>query len=149
MASSAKFGTVPSEVLVVATGGVARERAEYVDGERTGESVMRGGAAVRRLTGMAVSVGGLGLDGAVVDTTTPLDEVEAGTIYRAEGEVEVGVRAEAKPGFKAGDKPRADLAFAVFIERLVPVGSAMDLLRKGGGTAPVAAGAQSKDGESK
>lgn len=149
MASSAKFGTVPSEVLVVATGGSARERAEYVDGERTGEPVMRGGAAVRRLTGMAVSVGGLGLDGAVVDTTTPLEEVEAGTIYRAEGEAEIAVRADAKAGFKAGDKPRADLNFTVFIERLVPVGSAMDLLRKGGAAAPAGAGVQAKDGESK
>lgn len=147
MANSARFGTVPSEILVVATGGSARERAEYVDGERTGESMTRGGAAVRRLSGMAVSIGGLGLDGAVIDTTTPLEEVEAGTIYRAEGEAEVAVRAEAKPGFKEGDKPRGELVFTVFIERLVPVGSAMDLLRKGG-AAPAAAGA-AKAGEQK
>ncbi|WP_236742938.1 hypothetical protein [Mycobacteroides abscessus] len=60
---------------------------------------------------------------------TPLEEAPAGMVYRAEGVVELAVRADARPGF--GDRgPRGVLALTVRIERLVPVGNVMDLLRQ-------------------
>ena len=88
---------------------------------------MRDGAAVRAVTGLAVSVAGVGLDGATVQTVTPLEEISAGQIYAAEGAVEIIARAEAKPGF-GGGSPRADLNIVVFIERLVPKGDVTSLL---------------------
>lgn len=123
----------PSSVLVVGTGGDSRPRRAYLNGEPSDDPVLRNGAAVQRLSGVAVSIAGVGVDGATLETTTPLESVVAGTIFRAEGAVECMVRADAKPGF--GDRgPRGVLAVTVFVERLVPVGSAADLLRQ-----PVAA----------
>ncbi|WP_228843890.1 hypothetical protein [Mycobacteroides abscessus] len=60
---------------------------------------------------------------------TPLEDAPAGMVYRAEGVVELSVRADARPGF--GDRgPRGVLAVTVRIERLAPVGNVMDLLRR-------------------
>lgn len=120
---------VPADqVMVIATGGEARTRLAYRDGQQTGETVQRDGGDVRRLSGVSVSVGGRGLDGATVETATPLDEVPAGTIYRADGTVELTVRAEGRSGFRGGD-PRGVLIVSLYIERLTPVGNAADLLR--------------------
>lgn len=134
------FRTDPATVLLFGTGGEGRERAEWRDGQRTGEVITRDGATVRRLSGVAVSVGGLGLDGAVVETTTPIDEVPAGAVFRASGVCEVSVRAEAQAGIGKDAPPRASLSITVFIERLEPVGSVADLVngkaapaRRGGG----------------
>lgn len=118
-----------SDVLALGTGGFARQRKMYVNGAASEDPVLRNGAAVHRVTGLGVSVGGVGLDGADVSTTTPLGQVEAGTIFKAEGEVEVSVRAESRMGFNGG-APRGVLAVSVFIERLVPVGSVNDLVRQ-------------------
>lgn len=120
----------PTTVLLIGTGGTARTRAQYENGVKTDTNVQRGGVDVHRLTGVAVSVGGTGLDGATVETATPLENVQAGSIFKAEGLTEVSVRAEGRSGFGSGS-PRGVLAVTVFIERLVPVGNANDLLRAG------------------
>lgn len=133
---SMKIPADPAAVLLVGLGGAARERRAYAAGVATGDAVMRDGIPVRRVTGLAVSVAGVGLDGAVVETTTALEEVSAGSIWRAEGAVELTVRAAASPGFGGGG-PRADLVATIFVERLVPVGSVAQVLagpaRKGDG----------------
>ncbi|MEW5813082.1 MAG: hypothetical protein AB1925_26985 [Actinomycetota bacterium] len=122
---------VPSDLLlVIGTGGGGRTRAVYRDGAKTDEVVERDGAAVHRLTGVAVSVAGVGLDGAMLETTSPLQTVEAGTIYRVEGIAELTVRADARPGF--GDRSaRGVLAVTVYAQTLTPVGSVDQLLRSG------------------
>ena len=118
----------PSSIMLIGTGGTSRTRAAYENGVKTDSNVQRGGADVHRLTGVAVSVNGVGLDGAVVETGTPLENVPAGSIFRAEGLAEVSVRAEGRPGFGSG-APRGVLAVTVYVERLVPVGNANELLR--------------------
>ncbi len=128
---------VPVEqLMVIGTGGGSRTRAVYRDGAATGEVVQRDGAAVHRLTGVAVSVAGVGLDGATVETTTPLEEVPAGTVWRVEGSAELSVRADARPGF-ADRGPRGVLTVTVFAQTLTPVGNIDQLLRGGrrGGSA--------------
>lgn len=117
-----------ASVLVIGTGGTGRTRAVYADGVRT-DAVRTdaAGNALHTLSGVAVSVNGVGMDGATVETTTPIETVTAGTIFRAEGIVTVGVRAGAKPGFKSGDAPRGVLDLSVFVERLTPIASAHDL----------------------
>lgn len=118
-----------ASVVVIGTGGEARTRKEYRGGEATGAMIQRDGADVHRLTGVAVSIGGVGLDGASVETTTGLESVGAGTVFKAEGVVEVSVRADAKPGF--GDRgPRGVLVPSVYVQRLVPAGSITELLAK-------------------
>lgn len=118
----------PSTVLLIGTGGTSKTRAAYENGVKTEANVQRGGADVHRLTGVAVSVNGVGLDGAVVETSTPLENVPAGGLFRAEGLAEVSVRAEGRQGFSGGS-PRGVLAVTVFVERLVPVGNANELLK--------------------
>lgn len=113
----------PSTLLLISTGGEGRERPEFKDGARTGAPVMRNGAAVRRVSGIAVSLAGQGLDGIAVDTSTPLDAIPAGTVLRAEGEAELSIRADAKPGFNGG-APRGELQVSLFVERLAPVPTA-------------------------
>lgn len=133
MAELAKI-TLPvdsSSVLLIGTGGTSRTRAAYENGVKTEANVQRGGVDVHRLTGVGVSVNGIGLDGAVVETSTPLENVPAGTIFKAEGVSEVSIRAEGRQGFSGG-APRGVLAVSVFVERMVPVGNAGDLLRAGG-----------------
>jgi len=122
---------VPSELLlVIGTGGGGRTRTVYRDGAATEELVQRDGAAVHRLSGVAVSVAGVGLDGAMIETTTPLETVNAGTVFRVEGVAELTVRADARPGF--GDRgPRGVLAVSVYAQTLTPVGSVDQLLRGG------------------
>ena len=122
---------VPSELLlVIGTGGGGRTRTVYRDGAKTDELVERDGSAIHRLTGVAVSVAGVGLDGAMLETTTPLETVEAGTIFRVEGTAELTVRADARPGF--GDRgARGVLAVTVYAQTLTPVGSVDQLLRSG------------------
>lgn len=120
----------PDAVLAIGTGGGGRTRTVYRDGAATDEVVQREGAAVHRLTGVAVSVAGVGLDGAVVETLTPLETVAAGTVFRVEGMAELAVRADARPGF--GDRgARGVLSVSVFVERLVPVGSVDQVIRSG------------------
>jgi hypothetical protein len=123
----------PSTVLLIGTGGTSKTRVAYENGVKTDSNVQRGGADVLRLTGVAVSVNGVGLDGAVVETATPLENVPAGGIFRAEGLAEVSVRADGRPGF-AGGAPRGVLAVTVFVERLVPVGNANELLKSASAT---------------
>lgn len=118
----------PASVLLIGTGGTSRTRVAYENGVKTDANVQRGGVDVHRLTGVAVSVNGLGLDGAVVETATPLENVPAGGIFRAEGIAEVAVRAEGRQGFGAGS-PRGVLSVTVFVERVVPAGNATDVLR--------------------
>lgn len=128
-----------SSVLLIGTGGTSRTRVVYENGVKTDSNVQRGGADVHRLTGVAVSVNGQGLDGATVETATPLENVPAGGIFRAEGLAEISVRAEGRQGFGGGN-PRGVLALTVFVERLVPVGNANDVLRgaTGAGRKPTA-----------
>ncbi|MFJ6261576.1 hypothetical protein [Rhodococcus erythropolis] len=116
-----ELGVDPTTVLVIGLGGEARERRVYAKGEATDEMVQRQGGSVRRLSGVAVSVCGRGLDGAVLETSTPLESVPAGAIFRAEGEVSVSVRADAKPGFNGGS-PRGSLAVTVYVQTLTPIG---------------------------
>lgn len=118
----------PKTVLLIGTGGTARTRAHYENGVKTETNVQRNGVDVHRLTGVAVSVNGAGLDGATVETGTPLENVQAGSIFKAEGLTEVSVRSEGRAGF-AGGSPRGVLAVTVFVERLVPVGNANDVIR--------------------
>lgn len=129
------------DVLVVGTGGSGRTRSVWRDGAATDAVVERDGAAVHRLSGVAVSVGGTGLDGAVVETTTPLDVVPAGTVFRAEGAVEVSVRSDVRAGF-AGRGPRGVLVVTVYAQRLIPVGNVGDLVRQ-----PASAASSKRSGE--
>jgi hypothetical protein len=131
----------PSTVLLIGTGGTARTRAQYENGVKTDINVQRDGVDLHRLTGVAVSVNGTGLDGATVETATPLENVQAGSIFKAEGLTEVSVRAEGRSGFGDGS-PRGVLAVTVFVERLVPVGNANDVIR-----ATATAGRRSNAGE--
>ncbi len=84
---------------------------------------------MHRLSGFAVSVNGVGLDGVTVETSTPLPEVPAGTIFKADGEVELTIRADARAGFGAGATPRGVLSFGIYIQNLLAAGNAADLLR--------------------
>lgn len=118
----------PEQAMVIATGGVGKARQEYRDGQATGQALERDGAAIWRLTGVAVSVAGQGLDGATVETATPLEEVPAGTIFAATGNCELTVRATATPGFGPNATPRGQLAVTVWVETLTPVASVDDLL---------------------
>ncbi|MCH9668461.1 MAG: hypothetical protein K0U78_00925 [Actinomycetia bacterium] len=118
----------PDSVLLISTGGTARTRVQYENGVKTDSNIQRSGADVHRLTGVAVSVNGNGLDGATVETATPLAEIKAGSIFKAEGLVEVQIRAEGRAGFGDG-APRGVLATTVFVERLIPVGNATDVIR--------------------
>jgi len=125
---------VPSEtVLVIGTGGESRELQEWVGGVATGKPVMHSnGGAIRSLSGVSVSVAGQGLDGAEVSTTTPLDGVAAGAIYRASGEVTVTARADAKiTGRGADQRARGQVTARVFIETLEPVGDVNSFLKSG------------------
>lgn len=122
---------VPSDlILVIGTGGGGRKRAVYRDNKKTEEVVEREGSPVHRLSGVAVSIAGVGLDGAMVETSTPLETVEAGTIFRVEGAAELTVRADARPGFGDGG-PRGVLAVSVYAQTLTAVGSVDQLLRGG------------------
>ncbi|MGV0772890.1 hypothetical protein [Mycobacterium syngnathidarum] len=127
---------VPADqLLLIGTGGSVRTRAVYRDGALTEELVERDGAAVHRLTGIAVSVAGAGLDGAIVETTTPLETVPAGTIFKVEGNAELAIRADGRAGF--GDRgPRGVLNVTVYAQTLTPVGSVDQLVRgrRGGGS---------------
>jgi hypothetical protein len=118
----------PESLMVIGTGGGSRTRAVYHDGAATGAVIERDGAAVHRLSGVAVSIAGIGLDGAVVETLTPLESVPAGTVFRVEGSAEVAVRADARAGF--GDRgPRGVLVVTVYAQTLTPVGDVTQLLR--------------------
>lgn len=110
------------QILVIGTGGGGRTRAVYKDGAATGDVVERDGAAVHRLSGVAVSVAGAGLDGCVVETSTPLETVPPLTVFKVEGNAELAIRADARAGF--GDRgPRGVLALTLFVQTLTPVGS--------------------------
>lgn len=122
---------VPADsLMVIGTGGGGRTRAVYRDGAATDDVVQRDGSAVHRLSGAAVSVAGIGLDGAVLETTTPLETVPAGTIFRVEGAAELSIRADVRQGF--GDRgARGVLAVTVYAQTLTAVGSVDQLLRGG------------------
>lgn len=122
----------PAQIMVFGTGGGARAQSVYRDGVATDEPVLVDGAQLHKLTGLAVSVAGRGLDGAEVDTTTPLEEVPAGMLFQAEGRCTLSVRADAKPGW--GNRgPRGVLSVTVYIQTLKPVGSVVDVVRAGAG----------------
>jgi hypothetical protein len=121
---------VADSCQLVGTGGIVRKRVAYVNGERSDEPFTRNGAAVHKISsGLVISLAGIGLDGAAVETTTPLEEIVAGTIFRPEGIVELSVRAEVRPGFGDGG-PRAVLIPTVFVETLTPLGSVTELLAR-------------------
>ncbi|MCX8556207.1 MULTISPECIES: hypothetical protein [Mycobacteriaceae] len=122
----------PTQILAFGTGGAGRARRVYRDGAATDEPVLVDGAQLHRLTGLAVSVAGIGLDGAEVQTTTPLDTVPAGTLFRAEGRCTLSVRAEGKSGWNGG-APRGVLVVTVYIQTLIPVGSVTELAKAGSG----------------
>lgn len=123
----------PTQVLLVGTGGEARAKVLYEGGARVeGRFVERDGGTLYGLTGVSVSVAGVGLDGAAVQTVTPMEAVHAGVVYRAEGVCEIAIRADAKPGFSEGAAPRGVLVPTVYVEQLTPVGSVADLLAQGG-----------------
>jgi hypothetical protein len=118
----------PAQVIAFGIGGGGRAQRVYRDGNATDEPVLVDGAQLHKLTGIAVSVGGRGLDGAQVHTSTPLDTVDAGVLFKAEGRCTLSVRADARPGW--GDRgPRGVLAVTVYIQTLTPVGSVTDILR--------------------
>lgn len=123
---------VPAEsVVVVGTGGESREMQEWAGGVATGKPQLHSnGSALRALSGVSVSVAGQGLDGAEVSTTTPLDGIAAGAIYKASGEVTVTARADAKiTGRGAEQRARGQVTARVFIETLEPVGDINALLK--------------------
>ncbi|WP_006247649.1 hypothetical protein [Mycolicibacterium tusciae] len=118
----------PTQVLAFGTGGGARAQSVYRDGAATDEPVLVDDAQLYKVTGLAVSVGGRGLDGAEVRTTTPLETVPAGVLFQAEGRCTLSVRADARAGW--GNRgPRGVLAVTVYIQTLKPVGSVTDILR--------------------
>lgn len=124
----------PGQVIAFGTGGGGRAQRVFRDGTATDEPVLVDGAQLHKLTGIAVSVGGRGIDGAQVHTSTPLETVPAGVLFKAEGRCTLSVRADARPGW--GDRgPRGVLAVTVYIQTLTPVGSVSDLVRgtNGGG----------------
>lgn len=122
-----------SQVIAFGIGGGGRAQRVYRDGTATDEPVLVDGAQLHKLNGLAVSVGGRGLDGAQVHTSTPLDTIDAGVLFKAEGRCTLSVRADARPGW--GDRgPRGVLAVTVYIQTLTPVGSVTDLLRTSGST---------------
>lgn len=129
---------VPADsVLVIGTGGEAREMQEWSGGVATGKPQLHSnGGALRALSGVSVSVAGQGLDGAEVSTTTPLDAIPAGALYRASGEVTVTARADARiTGRGADQRARGQVTARVFIETLEPVGDVNSLLKAGAGRA--------------
>lgn len=148
MAYSQQFPVDAKQVMVVGTGGESREKAEYENGAATGmPERYSSGAAICRLSGVAVSVGGAGLDGVAVTTTTPMETVPAGTVFRASGDVVLTMRANARLVGR-GDQARAlgDLQASIFIETLEPVGDLSELLSK---TPAPAAKPESKASESR
>ena len=54
----------PTQVLAFGTGGGSRAQSVYRDGAATDEPVLVDDAQLYKVTGLAVSVGGRGLDGA-------------------------------------------------------------------------------------
>ena len=123
------------QTLILGTGGGGRERAEYVKGAATGAPMLRNGSTLYRLSGVAVSVAGVGMDGVTVETATQLPAIEAGMVFACEGTVELTVGAKAEAGFQKGDAPRASLTVSLYVERLVPKGSAFQALGLGRGDA--------------
>lgn len=117
----------PSQVLLIGTGGGGVVRAEWVDGERTGESITRDGADLRRLSGISVSAAGIGLDGAVVETTTPLDEVGAGTVFAVSGTCELFVRSSSYVDFRGNSQ--SELVCTLYVQTLTPVLQVQDALQ--------------------
>jgi len=129
---------VPSDsVLIIGTGGESREQKEWAGGVATDNPILHSnGSSIRRLSGVSVSVAGQGLDGAEVSTTTPLDNVPAGAVFRASGEVMVNVRGKAEiKGRGADQRARAEVTIRVFVETLEPVGDVNSLLKAGTGRA--------------
>lgn len=129
MAKTLTLTVDPKDLQLVGTGGEGRVKQEWKDGQPTGP-MLREGASVHRLTGMAVSLGGSGLDGCSVETSTPLEEVPVGSLWKVEGHATVTVRADASAGINGG-APRGNLVATVFVEKLVPIGSVTELLAKG------------------
>lgn len=136
MATSTTLSVDPTTTYVLALGGEARAKAAYgADGNRIEGAIAQREASdgtmidVHTLTGVGVTIGDLGLDDARVSTGTRLDgAIKPGTIFCAEGRVEVSFRAEAKAGYRRGEPPRATLVTSVWVERLSPVGNAFDVL---------------------
>lgn len=123
MASDLVLGLNPRDLMLVGTGGGAAVRNEWADGKPSETPMVRNGGALRRLSGIAVALNGVGLDGATIESTTPLDKIESGVVFRAEGECELRVWAAAKKNERSG-KLFAELNTTLFVERLVPVGNA-------------------------
>lgn len=118
----------PTQVLAFGIGGGVRAQRVYRDGTATDEPVLVDDAQLHKVTGLAVSVAGRGLDGCEVQTTTPLEMVPAGVLFQAEGRCTLSVRADARPGW--GNRgPRGVLVVTVYIQTLKPVGSVNDILR--------------------
>ncbi|MFT4044699.1 MAG: hypothetical protein QM673_16185 [Gordonia sp. (in: high G+C Gram-positive bacteria)] len=115
-------------LILFSGGGEGRVVREYEGGKPTGQN-RKGpnGADLWRLNGVSPSLAGKGVEGAVVETTTPLEKLDPGTIFAAEGAVEMTVTAQAKPGY--GDSgPRGTLGVRIFVETLTPRGNIGALL---------------------
>ncbi|KXT58238.1 hypothetical protein Y710_03950 [Gordonia sp. QH-12] len=119
--------TTPESVVIVGTGGSGKIRAAYENGTRVGDLKTPGGEPIWRLNGVSMSVDGVGVDGVTIDTSTPLETVPAGVVFRASGRVTLTLRADGRPGFGDGG-PRGVLIATAFVERLDPVGNVADLL---------------------
>ncbi|WP_341258615.1 hypothetical protein [Gordonia malaquae] len=122
-----KVPTVADSVTVIGLGGTAKIRQAYEDGRRLGDMTADNGKVIRRLSGVAMSVAGVAVDGVTIDTTSVLEEVPAGVIFKASGEVELTIRAEGRAGFGNGG-PRGVLQATAYIEELTPVGTLSDVL---------------------
>lgn len=140
-----------AEVAIYGLGGDVRPRTSWGSDDPETREGTEGPVAVHAVTGAGVSIGGIGQDGATLLIGTPLETMEVGTIYRAEGRVEVTHKAQAKVLDIPGEPVKAipSLLTEIWVERVVPVGSVEDLMRKGGGAAPAGAGAQAKGGDAK
>lgn len=117
------------QITLLSQGGKARPKNAYVDGKATGPR-LRNGAPVVGVP-MAAIVEGADLADVdlAVETSTPLEEVSAATIFAAEGECVLRIRADGRAGFGDGG-PRGALIGTLYVERVVPRGDLAALLGK-------------------
>lgn len=130
-----------SDLLISANGPVqSKTRDAFEDGVKVeGQNRQRNGSDLHFCNSL-LSVEGF--PAAEVTTLTPLSDIKAGTLFRAEGDVLATFKAEARAGRdRKGDDgvwkpgpPVADMAISIFVERLVPVGNVRDLLRSASST---------------
>lgn len=121
------LGINVNDLMLIGTGGGGVVKNKWADGKRTEELESRNGGPVRNLSGISASLNGVGLDNIGIATSTPLERVEAGMLFRAEGEAELRVWPTVSGG---KDRAFAELNGTLYVERLVPLGNAFDAARK-------------------